>query len=157
MSHCIDLTHQRFGRLVVEKRADTVARNGNVCWLCLCDCGQRVVVEGYALRKGITRSCGCLRREVSRHNAQHNESFINAQGGALVDQNGIGYSSLIRSKRNRSGVIGVSFDKKSGTYVARLMYHGRYVLNRATHSFEEAVELRRQAEQQYFKAEELQN
>ena len=51
MSHCIDLTHQRFGRLVVEKRAKTVARNGNVCWICLCDCGSRVVVEGYALRK----------------------------------------------------------------------------------------------------------
>lgn len=155
MSHCIDLTHQRFGRLVVEQRAKTVARNGNVCWLCQCDCGKRVVVEGYALRKGITRSCGCLRREVSRRNAQHNESFINAQGGALVDKNGIGYSSLIRSKRNHTGVIGVSFDKKSGTYIARLMYHGRYVLNRATRSFEEAVELRHQAEQQYFKVKEM--
>lgn len=155
MSHCIDLTHQRFGRLTVEKRAKTVARNGNVCWLCRCDCGNRVVVEGYALRKGITRSCGCLRKEVSRKNARHNESFINAQGGALVDQKGIGYSSLIRSKRNHTGVIGVSFDKKSGAYIARLMYHGRYVLNRATRSFDEAVELRRQAEQEYFKANEM--
>lgn len=152
MSHCIDLTDQRFGRLKVEKRAKTVARNGNVCWQCLCDCGNRVVVEGYALRKGITRSCGCLRREVSRRNARHNESFLNAQGGALVNKNGIGYSSLIKSKRNRTGVIGVSFDKKSGTYIARLMYHGRYVLNQATRSFDEAVELRHKAEQEYFNA-----
>lgn len=155
MSHCIDLTHQRFGRLVVEKRAKTVARNGNVCWQCQCDCGKRVVVEGYALRKGITRSCGCLRREVSRRNARHNEQFIGAQGGALVDEHGIGYSSLIRSKRNHTGVIGVSFDKKTGTYIARLMYHGRYVLNRSTQSFDETVELRRQAEQQYFNVKEM--
>jgi hypothetical protein len=155
MSHCIDLTHRRFGRLVVEKRAQTVARNGNVCWLCQCDCGRRVVVEGYALRKGITRSCGCLRREVSRQNARRNERFIGAQGGALVNEHGIGYSSLIRSKRNHTGVIGVSFDKKTGTYIARLMYHGRYVLNRSTQSFDEAVELRRQAEQQYFKEKEM--
>ncbi|MCH5462874.1 hypothetical protein HC026_07390 [Lactobacillus sp. LC28-10] len=155
MSHCIDLTDQRFGRLKVEKRAKIVARNGNVCWQCLCDCGNRVVVEGYALRKGITRSCGCLRREVSRKNARHNESFINAQGGALVNKNGIGYSSLIKSKRNRTGVIGVSFDKKSGTYIARLMYHGRYVLNQATRSFDEAVELRHKAEQEYFNAKKV--
>lgn len=72
-----------------------------------------------------------------------------------MDQNGIGYSSLIRSKRNHTGVIGVSFDKKSGAYIARLMYHGRYVLNRATRSFDEAVELRRQAEQEYFKTNEM--
>lgn len=150
MSRCIDLTNQRFGRLVVQSRADTVARNGNVCWNCRCDCGNHVVVEGYALRKGITRSCGCLRREVSRQNARKNASFLKAQGGALVNENGIGYSSIIRSKRNHTGVIGVSFDKKSETYIARLMYHGHYVLNRATRTFDEAVALRREAEERYF-------
>ncbi|KRK99674.1 hypothetical protein FD04_GL002450 [Secundilactobacillus odoratitofui DSM 19909 = JCM 15043] len=151
MGHFIDLTGQRFGRLLVMERAKTVAKNGNLCWLCHCDCGKHVVVEGYALRSGVTRSCGCLRRDVSRRNAKCNQRFIAAQGSKLVDENGIGFSSFIKSKRNQSGVIGVSFDKKSGHYVARLMYHGHYVLNHTTETFEEAVALRKQAEQHYFK------
>ncbi len=83
--------------------------------------------------------------------------LLTHRAGRSVNEHGIGYSSLIRSKRNHTGVIGVSFDKKTGTYIARLMYHGRYVLNRSTQSFDEAVELRRQAEQQYFKVKEMNN
>ncbi|KRK97834.1 hypothetical protein FD04_GL000806 [Secundilactobacillus odoratitofui DSM 19909 = JCM 15043] len=150
MTQCIDLSNQRFGRLVVIERASKIAKNGNVCWVCLCDCGNQVIAEGYSLRKGITRSCGCLRRDISRKNALSNPRFLAAQAGPLVNESGIGYSSLIMSKRNHSGVIGVSFDKKAQIYIARLMYHGRYVLNHATKSFTEAVELRKEAEKKYF-------
>jgi hypothetical protein len=54
----IDLTGQRFGRLVA------VAYAGNSKWSCACDCGARVVVHRDALRCGNTKSCGCLRRKV---------------------------------------------------------------------------------------------
>lgn len=38
---------------------------GHRRWLCRCECGGLVVVWGSNLRRGITRSCGCLRREVT--------------------------------------------------------------------------------------------
>ena len=57
----IDLTGQRFGKLVViseeEKRGE--AR----MWKCKCDCGNDVVVMQRHLSSGHTKSCGCLRRE----------------------------------------------------------------------------------------------
>ncbi len=34
---------------------------GQALWLCKCDCGNIVTAYSYALRKGITTSCGCAR------------------------------------------------------------------------------------------------
>jgi len=63
----IDLTGQRFGRLVVQREADR--KHGEVAWLCRCDCGNEVIVTGYKLRHGHTRSCGCLRSENGKTHA----------------------------------------------------------------------------------------
>lgn len=151
MSRLIDITNQKFGRLLVLGRAKSKTNNGNARWKCLCDCGNYVEADGYALRHGITRSCGCLRREISSKAAKRNPSFIANQGNSLKNEDGIGYSSLYKGKRNRTGVIGVSYDKQSHCFVARLMFHGRYVLNHATYDFNEAVKLRKEAEARYFK------
>lgn len=59
----IDLTGQRFGRLVVEGREPRQPTK-NLRWICRCDCGARVKVLGTSLRGGLTHSCGCLRREI---------------------------------------------------------------------------------------------
>lgn len=62
MSKCIDLTGQRFGRLTVIARAENyVSPRGrpDAQWMCICDCGNRLVVRGCHLRNGHTLSCGC--------------------------------------------------------------------------------------------------
>lgn len=58
----IDLTGQRFGRLVVICENGR-AKNGSVIWLCKCSCGNEVTVHGSELRRGKTQSCGCFRRD----------------------------------------------------------------------------------------------
>ena len=58
----IDLTGQRFGRLVVIERAES-SKSGKIRWLCRCDCGKQKVVDKYCLTKGWTQSCGCLQAE----------------------------------------------------------------------------------------------
>jgi len=59
----IDLTGQRYGRLVVIKE---VERKGYTRrWLCRCDCGNERVVAMSNLRVGHTKSCGCYQREKS--------------------------------------------------------------------------------------------
>jgi hypothetical protein len=68
MSVLIDLVGRRFGRLVVSHRHGTrVQPNGckRPTFGCVCDCGQRVVVAGTNLRSGNSRSCGCLRAEMT--------------------------------------------------------------------------------------------
>lgn len=56
----VDLTGQRFGHLTVLRRLDE-RRNGQVCWLCQCTCGNQSVVSSGNLRSGGTKSCGCQR------------------------------------------------------------------------------------------------
>jgi hypothetical protein len=61
----VDLTGQQFGRLTVLKRVEN-NRWGAATWLCRCECGEEKKVLSNALRRGFTKSCWCLRREVSR-------------------------------------------------------------------------------------------
>lgn len=58
----IEMVGRRFGRLTVMERADDL-EPGRPRWLCRCDCGNEKVVRGISLRKGDTKSCGCLSRE----------------------------------------------------------------------------------------------
>lgn len=70
MPPLIDLTGQRFGRLVVIKREPTV--NRHTIWLCECDCGKFVSVDAGNLRSNHTTSCGCFQREAtSQSNRTH--------------------------------------------------------------------------------------
>ncbi len=59
----IDHLGQVFSRLTVLEQAETLYRNAR--WKCRCSCGEIVIVDGGSLRSGATKSCGCLRREVS--------------------------------------------------------------------------------------------
>lgn len=59
----IDMTGQRFGRLTVL-RYEPEWKVGY--WRVRCDCGTEFDAEGQALRKGRTRSCGCLRQDLCR-------------------------------------------------------------------------------------------
>lgn len=154
----LDLTGQQFGRLTVIRR-DGTAKNGNATWLCKCNCGNLVTVDSYRLRHGITVSCGCYRRDISKErltkDPRTREQIGNAMNLPLV--NGSNVAALTKlSLRNISGVIGVSFDKRSGKWATRLFYHGRYILNQTFTDFDEAVEARRRAEEQLTQNDDVQ-
>ena len=57
-----DLTGQRFGRLVVIRRAESADRS-HTKWLCRCDCGAEKAIRADQLKDGTTQSCGCLAKE----------------------------------------------------------------------------------------------
>ncbi len=66
----IDLTDQRFGRLTVIKEAPK--RKKTSMWLCKCDCGNSAVVSVSDLRRGHTKSCGCLRVDINTTHGIYN-------------------------------------------------------------------------------------
>ena len=58
----IDIAGEKYGSLTVIKYSHT--EKNKAYWLCKCDCGNEIIVNGVSLRNGNTKTCGC-----SRHNA----------------------------------------------------------------------------------------
>lgn len=61
----VDLTGERYGKLVVLE-LDHIERSTRY-WKCSCQCGGTAVVREGNLRHGITKSCGCLKKETKKH------------------------------------------------------------------------------------------
>ena len=59
MSKPIDLTGKTFNYWKVISRAPNNSR-GEAMWFCQCKCGNEKIVQGYLLRKNLSKSCGCL-------------------------------------------------------------------------------------------------
>ena len=55
-----DIAGQRFGKLVAIA---PVRVNGRSHWQCTCDCGATSFPTGWNLRRGRTKSCGCVQAE----------------------------------------------------------------------------------------------
>ena len=72
MGRFIDLTGQRFGKLLVLERAEDKCTGSKprVMWRCICDCGNETIVSGASLRIGHTLSCGC---KIRKHGYSHKE------------------------------------------------------------------------------------
>jgi hypothetical protein len=66
-ARAIDLTGQRFGRLTVIEQAG-LNSNGGYRWKCRCDCGNISYPNAASLRRGASKSCGCLKKETTGNN-----------------------------------------------------------------------------------------
>lgn len=75
MPQKIDLTGQRFGKLVVLERTEEKADRYYV-WRCQCDCGREILVNTKRLRRGTTKDCGC----VPKHDARNGRIAENLTG-----------------------------------------------------------------------------
>jgi hypothetical protein len=76
--HVIDLVGQEFGRWrVIERSVNKIYLDGHTksMWLCECACGKRKIVASNSLRSGHSKSCGCLKSEMT-----HNRKFIDLTG-----------------------------------------------------------------------------
>ena len=62
----IDLTGQRYGKLIVLKRdVDTLDKQTR--WICQCDCGNIKSIRGSHLKNKKIRSCGCLGNSIGEN------------------------------------------------------------------------------------------
>lgn len=54
----IDIRGKKFGKLNVIREVES-RKGTNALWLCKCECGNEIVVNGYLLRSGKKTNCGC--------------------------------------------------------------------------------------------------
>lgn len=72
MSAKINLTGNKYTRLLVLEDDGMRSNSKQVMWKCICDCGEIVHVRAQDLKEGKTQSCGCLNYE--SRNIKHGQS-----------------------------------------------------------------------------------
>ncbi|CUQ99455.1 hypothetical protein BN20_032 [Lactobacillus phage EV3] len=137
-----DLTGKRFGRLVAI--CDSGKRNrSNVVWKCKCDCGNYCYISGSILGRH-TNSCGCLRKErLKRFVAKHPE-LIKKSNKKTHE-----ISHFKRRKINKSGIVGVHFDKSRNKWVADLENNKKLFLKKRFKNKQDAINARLETERKY--------
>lgn len=101
----LDITGNRYGKLLVVSRVKS--RNGRGTWSCLCDCGNTVVVTQNLLATGSTKSCGCL---VKKHGKRF-DAVYNTWRGVKKRCNAPKHDSY-----PRYGERGIVYDPKWETF-----------------------------------------
>lgn len=134
-----DLTGMRFGRLTVLYRADVKTKAQKTLWHCRCDCGNEIDVFSGSLLRGLTKSCGCLNREVSRNMHGH----MHYQDGTCLE---ILERSQKNQAENKAGFRGLFLTKK-GRYRASITFRKSHYTLGYFKTFAEAVQARLDAEE----------
>ena len=75
MAKLIDLSGQKFDKLLVLEKAPSRARH--VYWRCQCDCGNIVEVSGESLRRNIPHNCGCVKQKAKNEAEQLKQQKLN--------------------------------------------------------------------------------
>ena len=133
----LELTGQRYGRLVVLRQAENIGKR--TAWLCRCDCGNEVVVRTDRLRSGHTTSCGCKRPGATPGVGLLGLTYV--EGTCL---------EMLRAKtvrsNNTSGVPGVDWLTAKDRWRASICFKGKRYYLGSYSVFADAVKARKQAE-----------
>lgn len=61
-----DITGEKHHRLTAIERTDRRTSSGAYYWKWQCECGNTIVATPHTIRTGMTKSCGCYKREMCR-------------------------------------------------------------------------------------------
>ena len=104
MGKALDLTGQRFGRLVAIRPTEKRDNQHLIIWEFQCDCGNIIERTGSQVKRGNTQSCGCLKREklIQRNIDNGNKINIGDRFGLLVVIEDLGFrKQKSRDKQER--------------------------------------------------------
>lgn len=138
-----DLTKEKFDGVRALEATGMRTGKRNVVWKCVClRCGKEFFTsEEYLVSSG-TRSCGCLRDELSSKRMSQRETLVEDTDLDLLTQK--------KRTDNTSGVKGVSYHKRSGKWMAYITLAGKRRYLGLFGTVEEAAQARRQAEVELF-------
>ncbi|MCL1791054.1 MAG: hypothetical protein FWG40_06825 [Peptococcaceae bacterium] len=130
-----DLCGRRFGRLIVLEKTEKRTKDHCIIWKCQCDCGKIVEATRQILCKGYKKSCGCWNESVK---------YVGGTNAAFLKSEQL-------SRRNTSGVKGVSWVERSGKWKARITFKRKFYSLGCYDDINDAIKARKQAEEQLYR------
>jgi len=95
MGKFINELENKYGRLTVINRAKNY--NDRVLWICKCDCGNEKTILGQSLRGGLTKSCGCLRDELTSKRFKGN--ILSEEAKKKISERNKGYKHTEEARK----------------------------------------------------------
>lgn len=139
---------KKFGKLYVVKRVNST---GESRYLCKCDCGNEIIVEGRRIGRRVN-SCGCLKSENSKKLMEEiKDKGLTKLEDLRVDGTNLSNLDTKINKNNKSGYTGVSYDKRSKKYRAYLTLNKKQIHLGMYDTAEEAYQARLDGEEKYYK------
>ena len=136
----------RFGKLMVIGRSDKRGSRGArtvPLWECICDCGNITLKATDTLTNPEISMCNDCAGKYARAKQREKAGFVN---GTQISK----ITSTKPISSNTSGCSGVCFDKRTGLWRARLKFKGKQMNLGSYKRFEDAVKVRKEAEQIIF-------
>lgn len=87
-----DLKGQKFGRLSVISLSKQRTASGSLKWNCKCDCGSSIRVMANSLLSGNTKSCGCLKKEMTSKENSYQAKRCILKNGVWIPKKSEWYS-----------------------------------------------------------------
>lgn len=111
-------------------------------YYCRCDCGNYCIRRYETLMSTRESMCDECAKEIRADGIRHSSTFVGGTQPCKLDSK--------PTKANKSGVVGVNWDKSRNKWQASIRFQGhKYNLGRFD-NFADAVEIRRQAEKEIF-------
>jgi len=126
----LDLTNQRFGRLLCLTLLDKRDKWGYTVWQCKCDCGRIVDVSTQSLRSKKTKSCGCMQLErcrLSKGDAAFNILFSTYCRNAK--KRGIAFKITKKDFKKLSKQTCHYCGQEPSQIIKKRGYYGEYIYN----------------------------
>lgn len=146
----LDIKGERFGNLTALEPTDKRDKNnGSIVWRCVCDCGNYKEVAEAELKRGTTRSCGCLAQKFSSENGK--KVLTEQAKKVCIENTRLDNLTAAKAKNNTSGYKGVTWDGSRGKWRAQIVFKDKtYYLGRYN-TIEQAADARKQAEEKLYK------
>ena len=101
-----DLSNKRFGRLTTIKKNKQL-KDRSWSYVCKCDCGRIIdTPRGPALKRGSTKSCGCMKSE--NLNASHTGRELHHNWTGIGDISGSIWCRIIKSAQAREVEVSIT-------------------------------------------------
>lgn len=139
------LVGNKYGKLTVISKSKEKLYGDRTGYVCLCDCGNKIITTSDSLKSGNTKSCGCYKEETTKENF---EGYINknVKDGTVLNI----ISSKKPSKNNTSGHKGVSWSKQHKKWETYISFQGKRKYLGLYADKQDAIKARKLAEEKYF-------
>lgn len=128
------LIGKKVGKMTILKQIDKEH------FLCRCDCGNEEIRVKTALYRGDRKCFECAKKV--RHEARENSEIMKADYVNGTQLSLIGK----KTKANKSGHVGVNWDKSRGKWQASIRYQGKKYNIGRFESIQDAIDARKNAE-----------